>query len=88
MTEQPWWPTGAEMDTFTSLTVTLDRLETQLLHEGAVILLPPDVAPDVTGFMGRSVLRVPGLAEPMVGIPAGTRLRSLRVPADTPADHP
>lgn len=76
------WPPSAEITEIAALmplAVTLDRLKAQLLGERAVILLPPEVAPDVTGFMGHPVLRVPGLAQPMVGIPPETAMmRSMR----------
>lgn len=56
-----------------SLLPLLDKLQEQRLHERAVILVPTDGATGKLGtFMGRDVIRVPGLAEPMIGLPALT----------------
>lgn len=61
------------------LTVTLDRLQLQMLHTGAVILLPPGIVPGLTRFMDYPVFRVPGLPGPMVGVPGeDARLPALR----------
>lgn len=46
-------------------------LQEQMLHEHAVILVPTEAAVGSLGtFLGRDVLRVPGLKEPMIGVRA------------------
>ena len=58
-----------------SLLPLLDRLRGQMLDRGAVVLVPTSGATGSLGtFMGHDVIRVPGLAGPMIGIP------ELRVP--------
>lgn len=53
-----------------SLMPLLDRLQEQMLDQRAVILVPTSGATGPLGtLMGRDVIRVPGLAEPMIGIP-------------------
>ena len=51
------------------LTVAYLRLEVQGMGDGAVMLLPPDVADGFTVVANMPVIRVPGLPEPMLGLP-------------------
>jgi hypothetical protein len=65
----------ADFDAYAKRLMTLmpvyRKLQAELLHERAVILVPTEAATGSLGtFMGLEVLRVPGLAEMMMGIPA------------------
>jgi len=54
-----------------SLLPLLYRLKEQMLDRGAVIMVPTEAAPGSLGtFYGLDVLRVPGLAEPMIAVSA------------------
>jgi hypothetical protein len=54
----------------TPVAVMRDRLRAAMLDEGAVVLVPPDFLPDwVENWDGMTLLRVPGLPVPMIGLP-------------------
>jgi len=62
---------AAYSERLVSLLPLFYKLQEQMLDQRAVILVPADGATGLLGtFMGRDVIRVPGLAEPMIGIPA------------------
>lgn len=65
----------ADFDAYAKRLMTLmpvyRKLQAELLHERAVILVPTEAASGSLGkFMGLDVLRVLGLTEMMIGIPA------------------
>lgn len=64
----------------------LDKLKMEMLGQGAVIMVPTEAATGKLGtFMRLDVLRVPGLAEPMIAIPKIGPSITVTLPLDTPS---
>lgn len=71
-----------------ALQVAYAQLELAGFGDGAVILLPPEVAEGFTVIANMSVIRVPGLAEPMLGLPPRAFEKANRPVQRWPATQP